>query len=150
MKRDYPRQRPFAVCMVIGSGVLLFRTGRMMVIEGAFTQLVWWVAALTVVEFLIDLACLSASLRWLVTAERSHSRPALRLGAAAAIFHAFRVLIYVLGRVGPWVDFDIRPEMRSTYTYDMFWVYFAATLAALGVIGVIVIRRIIRRRQKQV
>ncbi|MFP4564222.1 MAG: hypothetical protein ACLFRY_13040 [Spirochaetia bacterium] len=147
MNRTYPKQRPFAFLMVLGAGVLLFRTVMMMLAEGAFTRLVWWVAALTVVEFLIDLGCLTASARWLITAERTHSRPALRLGAAAAIFHALRVLIYVLGRIGPWDNFDIRPEIRPTYTYDIFWVYFAAILAVLGVIGVIVIWRIIRRRR---
>jgi hypothetical protein len=135
--------------MILGAGVLLFRTVRMMFVEEVFTRLVWWAAALTVAEFLIDLGCLAASMRWLVTADRSHSRAALRLGAVAAVFHALRVLIYVRGRVGPWVNFDVRPEQRASYSYDIFWVYFAAVLAALGVIGVVVIRRIIRRRQKQ-
>ncbi|MFP4484214.1 MAG: hypothetical protein ACLFO1_05110 [Spirochaetaceae bacterium] len=136
MNRTYPRQRPFAALMVLGAGVLLFRTVKMMLVEGAFTRLVWWVAALTVVESLIDLACLAASARWLVTGERAHSRSALRLGAAAAIFHALRVLIYVLGRIGPWHNFDVRPELRPADTSNTFWVYFAAILAVLGVMGV--------------
>jgi hypothetical protein len=48
------------------------------------------------------------------------------LGAAAAILHAIRVLIYMLGRTGPWVNFDEKPGHRDSYTFEWFWVYFAA------------------------
>jgi hypothetical protein len=63
------------------------------------------------------------------------------------MLHALRVLIFVLGRTGPWVDFDVRPEQRSSHAARWTWdqVYFAATLSVLGVVGVLVIWRLRRR-----
>ncbi|MGB5667705.1 MAG: hypothetical protein WBM53_12720 [Maribacter sp.] len=61
--------------------------------------------------------------------------------AAAAIVHAFRVLIFVVGRVGQWIDFDVRPEQRALqYTrWSCEGLYFAGIMAILGVLGEIVI-----------
>lgn len=85
----------------------------------------------------------------MISNRREHARLPLRLIAAAVILHAIRVLVYVLGRTGPWVNFDVKPEYHEVYTFEWFWVYFAAILAFLGVAGVIIVWRIIRYRRKQ-
>ena len=74
----------------------------------------------------------------------------MRLGAGGVILHAVRVLIFVLGRVGPWIDFDVRLEHRALHhtRWEIGWVYFAAIMSVLGIIGVVVIWRIRRRGQK--
>ena len=129
-----------------GASVLLYRTLSMVFAEQAFEILVWWVIALLIAEFLIDLACLLSTIPWLIRGDSFFARWPLRLGATAAILHAIRVLIYVLGRTGPWINFDVKPDQREAYSFDWFWVYFAAILSILGVAGVIVIWRIIRHR----
>ena len=63
------------------------------------------------------------------------------------ILHAIRVLIYVLGRTGPWENLDVKPEQQDTYTFEWFWVDFAAVLAILGVLGVVVIWRLRAKRR---
>jgi hypothetical protein len=63
-----------------------------------------------------------------------------------------RVLIFVMGRVGPWIDFDVRPEHRALHSTRWTWfdVYFASALTVLGLIGVFVIwtsrRRALKRK----
>ena len=79
------------------------------------------------------------SIRWFILNERTKATIPSRLGAAASILHAIRVLIYVLGRTGPWLNFDVKPEYQDSYTFEWFWAYFAAILSIFGVLGVIVI-----------
>ena len=146
--RNHPF-RLYAALLIFGAGVLLFRTVRMAFVEGGLEQSTWWVLVLLFIEMAFDIGCMAASIRWLITAEAKHSRPALRLGTAATLMHAVRVLVYVLGRTGPWTNFDIRPEFRSTVAYDRFWVWFAAILAVLGVIAVIILWRILVRIRKR-
>jgi hypothetical protein len=131
---------------MVGAGILLFRTIRMLS-QGALEVLVLWVSILLILELLIDVGCLAASLRWVIANEASKATAALRFGAAAALLHSGRVLIFVLGRVGPWIDFDVRPEHRAAHSarWDWGWLYFAALMSVLGVAGVIVIW-ILRRR----
>jgi hypothetical protein len=143
-------QRIYASLLTLGAGILLFRTLRMMLVEDAFELLVSWVIVLLVAEFLIDLSCVVGAIRWFMANKREKAVLPLRLGAATTILHAIRVLIYVLGRTGPWVNFDVKPEYHDTYTFDWFWVYFAAVLSVLGVIGVIVIWRIIGYKRKKI
>ena len=142
------RQRIYASFLALGAGILLFRTLRMMIVEGAFELLLPWVIALLIAEFIVDLGWLVCSIRWFILNRREKAVCALRLASAAIFLHAFRVLIYVLGRTGPWLNFDVRPEHRATYTFDWFWVWFAAILSVLGIVGVIVIWGIIRRNRK--
>lgn len=141
------KQRIYAFLLILGASILLFRTLRMMFFEKAFEILVLWVIILLMVEFLIDISCIISSLRWLISNDARKATFPLQLGAAAAIFHAIRVLIYVLGRTGPWKNFDVKPIYHSSYSFEWFWVWFAAILSVLGVIGVIVIWRL-RRRAK--
>jgi len=143
------KQRLYALLLILGSSILIYRTLSMMLLENAFEILVWWVVFLLIAEFLIDLACFAASFRWYIKNAPEKGVLPLRLGAAAAILHAIRVLIYVLGRTGPWINFDVKPVHHATYTFEWVWVYFAATLAILGVIAVIIIWQIIRQRRKR-
>ena len=143
--------RLYASLLALGACILLSRTITMLA-QGALTTLVLWVFVLTIAEMLIDLSCLVSSVSWMTNKSRRKSRMiALRLGAAAAIVHALRVLIFVIGRVGPWIDFDVRPEQRAMhYTrWNMNQVYLAATLSVLGITCVIVIWALIRRARKK-
>ena len=118
-----------------------------MLTQGAAAVLVPWVLGLLVIEMLIDVTALAGAALWWKHGTLPTTRLALRAGAAAALVHAGRVLIFVLGRTGPWIDFDVRPEQRASHAERWTWgeVYFAATLATLGVIGVIVIWQARRR-----
>jgi hypothetical protein len=141
------RQRIYALLLIIGASFLLFRILRLLFFEQGLEILVLWVIVLTIFESAIDISCIVGSLRWFISNDESKATFALRLGAAAAIFHAIRVLIHVLARTGPWFNFDVKPEYHSSYSFEWFWVWFAAILSVVGVIGVIVIWRF-RRRSK--
>lgn len=104
-----------------------------------------WVIMLTFMEMAIDALCIIFASRWWMGVTDHSKSIALRLGASAAIFHAFRVLIYVIGRVGPWINFDVKPKFRALQDVEMFWVIFAATLSILGILGVIIIWLLTKR-----
>jgi hypothetical protein len=133
------KHRFYASFMVAGSGFLFARTIVMMA-QGNLVTMVIWAAGLLLIESLVDAAWLYASLRWLFTPRKVSA--ALRLGAAAIVLHAIRVTVYFIGRVGPWVDFDRRPDFRTGPPDGLFWVYFPAAMAALSVLAVIVIWRV--------
>jgi hypothetical protein len=142
------KQRIYASLLALGSCVLLFRT-IVMISEGLLDILALWVSILLIAELLIDVGCLFASIRWWIANDDSRSHLALKIGASAAILHTIRVLIFVLGRTGPWVDFDVKPEHRAMHYTRWSWggVYFAAIMSVLGVIGVLIIWRLRRRRK---
>jgi len=133
------KQRIYSLLLVMGAGLLLWRTLQLMFFEQGLEILVLWVISLTILESLIDFSWIISSFRWLISNDDLEATLSLKLGAAAIILHAIRVSIYVLGRTGPWVNFDVKPIYHSTYSVELFWVWFAATLSILGVIGVIVI-----------
>lgn len=149
MKFRFSKQRIYAFLLILGASTLLFRTIRMVLIENAFNILVFWVFSLLIIEFLIDLSCVLSSIRWFISNNSLKARLPLRLGASAAIFHAIRVLIFVLGRTGPWINFDVKQEYRDSYTFKWFWVYFALILSILGILGVIVIWQIILDKKRK-
>ncbi len=148
MNELFTKQRIYSLLMGIGSGVLLFRTIRLLFFENGLPSLAYWVIVLTVLEMIIDLICLIFSIKWLFSNSEMDKTISLRSGASAAILHAFRVLIYVLGRIGPWMNFDKKPGYHSSAAENFFWVYFAAILSVSGIIGVIIIW-IIRRKSKK-
>jgi hypothetical protein len=139
------KQKVYPLLMIAGASILLFRTIRLLTIENGWETLAIWVITCTIIEMIIDLFCIAFSFSWLIKTNLNSKIIALRLGAAAAIFHTFRVLIYVLGRVGPFYNFDLKPQFRNTQNVEMFWVCFASILSILGVIGVIIIWRIIKK-----
>lgn len=149
MEKKVSRQRIYASLLALGACILLYRTTTM-ISQGALNILALWVSVLLIIETLIDLSCLLTTIPWWISKDRAKSKIPLRFGAAAAIFHALRVLVFVLGRVGPWVNFDVRPEHHAAHAETWTWtgVYFAAIMAVLGVIGVIIIWLLIRRAKK--
>lgn len=144
------KHKLYASLLILGAGILLFRTIRLLTIENGWNTLAGWVIVLTFIEMTIDILCIIYSSHWLFRNSNSSKSIALRLGAFAAIFHAFRVLIYVLGRIGPWINFDLKPQFQSTHHANMFWIYFAAILSILGILGVITIWIIIRHKGKNI
>ena len=122
-----------------------------MLSEGSLAILALWVSVLLIAELLSDAGCLLSSVRWWITNDESKAHIALKIGASAAILHAIRVLIFVLGRIGPWIDFDVRPEHRALhYTrWSRSGLYFAAIMSILGVVGVLIIWRLRRQTQKK-
>lgn len=142
------KQRIYPILLLLGAGILLFRTVRLLAVEGGWETLALWVIACTVIEMLIDLFCIAFSLSWLLGSNLKAKKIALRLGAAAAIFHAFRVLIYVLGRIGSLSNFDLKPQFLDAQKVEMFWVCFASVLSVLGVIGVLAIWRITKKGKR--
>jgi len=146
MEQTVSRQRAYAALLGLGACILLFRT-TLMTAQGYLGILLPWAAALLVVELSVDLGCLIASIRWCIAGNEERARLPLRLGAAATILHAFRVLIYALGRTAPLLDFDVRPERRTGIVEqgEWFWVWFASILSILGLVGVLVIWMLRRR-----
>jgi hypothetical protein len=143
------RQRIYASLLALGACILLYRT-LTMVLQGSLKILAPWVSVLLFIEMLIDISCLLTTIPWWIIRDRAKSRIPLRLGAAAAIFHVLRVLVFVMGRVGPWINFDVRPEHIASHSETWTWagVWFAAIMAVLGIIGVIIIWMLIRRAKK--
>lgn len=148
VKTSRARQRTGAALMILGAGILLFRTLSMLLWEHALEMLAAWAVVLLFVELALDAACLIASAVWFIAGTAGRSGPALRLGAAATLLHALRVLVYVLGRTGPLLNFDVKPEYQAAAETDWFWVGFAAVLAALGVAGVVAVWLVRRRSRK--
>jgi hypothetical protein len=143
------KQKAYPLLMILGASILLFRTIRLLTVENGWETLAIWVITCTFIEMVIDLSCIAFSVLWFINIYPDSKKIALKLGAAAAIFHAFRVLIYVLGRVGPFQDFDLKPQFRHTREVEMFWVYFASILSIMGVLGVIIIWRRMKNSRAQ-
>jgi hypothetical protein len=140
------RQRLYAALLFFGINTLLFRT-IVMLLQGDMVVLVFWAAGLLILEFVLDTTVLFGAARWFASCREDHARFPLRTTAAAVIVHAVRVLIFILGRVGPWFDFDVRPEHRALHPERWSWsdVYFAGIMTALGLLGLILIWRMRRR-----
>lgn len=138
--------RPHPALLLGGAGILFGRTVAL-VVGGATAVLRPWVVALTFVEMALDAVTMIGSLRWWVSRSTPHSRLPLRSASAATLLHAARVLVFVLGRTGPWVDLDVRPEQRAGHGERWTWsqVVFAGVLSILGVVGVVVVWRVGRR-----
>ena len=109
------RQRVYASLLMLGACILLFRTV-IMISEGSLGFLVLWVSILLIVEFGVDLACLWSSAIWWISNDKNRASLPLKIGVSAAILHAVRVLIFVTGRVGPWIDFDVRQNTEPFIT----------------------------------
>jgi hypothetical protein len=123
-----------------------------MITSGSLAVLRPWVGALLILEMIIDLSCLAASIYWFIKNNSRYDRLPLRLGTAAAFFHALRVLVFVLGRSAWLHNFDVRPEHHASHseTWTWFGVYFASIMSILGVLGVLLIWRIrVRARRRQ-
>lgn len=135
------KQRYYAAFFILGAGILLMRT-LILISQGHLEIFVPWAAALLLAEFGFDLSWLIASIGWWKANHKSRARLPMRLAAAAIILHAVRVLIFALGRLGPWIDFDRRPEYRPLDYPEWGWLYFAIIMSVLGLIGVLLVWRL--------
>jgi hypothetical protein len=149
MKYDLSKQRLYALLFILGACILLFRTV-IMIAQGNLGVLVLWVSILLIAELLLDAGWLLGAIGWMIANDERNSRITLQLAAAAIILHAVRVYIFVLGRVGPWIDFDVRPAHRALHHTRWTWggVWFALIMATLGVIGVIIVWAIRHKHKK--
>lgn len=145
---NWTRQRFYATLVFLGAGFLFFRTVKMMT-QDALVWMVPWVAALLLVESILDATIVVGAVRWWKTQAEDHASFPLRITAAVVFLHSVRVLIYALSRLGPWIDFDVRPEYREIYSSrsSLGWVYFASVMSILGILAVIIIWR--NRRQSR-
>jgi hypothetical protein len=146
MTINISKQRLYASLLILGSAILLFRTIHMLVYD-AFDYLVLWVFVLLIAELLIDAGCLISSIWWWITNDPSNDSIPLRFGAAATILHAIRVGIFAMGRFGPWINFDVRPEHQALHHTRWTWphVYFAIVMSCLGLLGVFIIWQLRKR-----
>lgn len=143
MYLEKSKQRIYALFLVLGAAILLSRT-IIMLSNGYAEVFITWVAVLLLIEFLLDLSWLISAIRWWISNTTNKALLPLRLAAVAILVHAVRVVIYVFARVGPWKDFDIKPEYRILKYTRWSWdeIYFASTMSLLGVVGVIVLWRL--------
>lgn len=147
MKLAWNQQRTYAVLIGIGIWALLFRT-IVMLTDGSLAVLMPWAVGLLYVEFALNIGTFVAAIWWWAGATERRAGLPLRLAASAIVLHAVRVAIYVLGRTGPWRDFDWRVAYRGTAPPQWLWVILAATLSALGLVGVFVVWRLRRGHRR--
>ena len=141
------REQTIAITLFIGAGFLLYRTIAMLA-EGASQTLMPWVVALLMVELIIDAIAVIVLLTWAIGGSQEQLLAAIRVTATVVIVHAVRVAIFVLGRTGPWRDFDVQPEARASHAQQWNWgeVYFAGTMSAISVIALFIFWRYWRRK----
>ncbi len=132
------RQRTYATVVGLGICILLVRT-IIMLTDGSMTTMVAWASALLVVEFLVDVAVVLSAAWWWIGGTAARARLPLRVTVAAVITHAARVAIYILGRTGPWHNFDVRPAFRAEQVAEWHWVIFAGLMAFLSLVVVAII-----------
>jgi len=149
MTRLNSKQRIYASLLFLGACILLFRT-LTMVAQGNMGILALWVSVLLIAELLLDIGCAIFSVVWWIHNDSKKDRIPLCFGVAAALLHAFRVLIFVIGRIGPWINFDVKPEHQALHDtrWNMGEVYFALIMSILGIIGVVIIWRYRRKGRK--
>ena len=147
------RQRIYASLLILGAAILLFRTVTM-VAEGAFNTLEVWVNILLIIEMLVDLGFVLAAIPWWISNHPKNNLLPFKIGVAVVVVHAIRVLVFVLGRTGPWFDFDVKPEHRALHASRWTWseVYFASTMVIVSVIVLIIFwqyRRILQKKTRR-
>lgn len=142
------RYRLLAALLFLGAAFLLYRTLAMLA-GGAIHEFVPWVVVLLFLELALDALTLGMCLLWGITLSIWHGAQVFRLTAAVVVVHAMRVLIFVLGRTGPWVDFDVQPLARAGHAarWSWFGVWFAGTMSVLSLVVLIVAWLYLRRRR---
>ena len=135
----FGKQRLFALFIGVGISILFLRTLRMILIENAINVLIIPLVILLFIEMLIDGLCILSSIYWFIKNREQNSSISLKLAAIGILLHAIRVLFYALGRIRVFLDFDIKDAYKGQHAVDIFWVYFAVVMSLLGVIGVLVV-----------
>ena len=142
------QQKRYACLLGLGACILIYRTVAM-IRGGALTILQSWVAGLLVLEFLVDVMTLCGCIQWFRIGDVTQATLLpLSFGACATFLHAFRVCIFVLGRLERFQNFDVRPEFHADHDKRWNWkqVYVASILSIFGILGVFLIRLYRRRR----
>ncbi|MDH3295702.1 MAG: hypothetical protein OER95_15395 [Acidimicrobiia bacterium] len=136
------RRRLYAAVLFLGGGVLMVRAVTLLG-QDAPSRWVPWVGIALYVETAAIIVALVALVRWFLIPDDHHTTTAFWATAALVFVHAFRVAVFALGRTGPWVDFDVRPEYRADHGDSWTWgeVYFASGAALLSVIITLVVWR---------
>lgn len=140
--RTSGRRRLYAAALFLGGSVLLVRAITLFA-EDAPARWVPWVGVSLYVESAAIVVALAAIARWFITPDDRRTSTAFWATAALVVVHAFRVAVFALGRTGPWVDFDVRPEFRAVHGDTWTWaeVYFASSAALLSLIITIAVWR---------
>ena len=138
------KQRFYATLFFFGASILLMRT-IVLLSQGALEMFVAWVGGLLLAELILDVGWIFGASYWWKSYSKNNALFTLRLAAAAIVLHAFRVLIFVMGRLGPWIDFDHKPEYRPLNYTEWGWLYFAVIMSVLGVLGVLMVWWLSRR-----
>ena len=141
------KQRFYATVFFFGASILLMRT-IVLLSQGALEMFVAWVGGLLLAELILDIGWIFGASYWWISYSKNNALFTIRLAAAAIVLHAFRVLIFVMGRLGPWIDFDHKPAYRPLNYTEWGWLYFAVIMSVLGVIGIIVVWIITHRSKK--
>jgi hypothetical protein len=136
-----------ALLFTIGGAILVSRAFTMMV-DGYLGIYVPWAAILLALEFLIDATWLASAIAWFFKDNKANEKNTFNLAAASILLHAFRVMIFVLARIGPLTNFDIKETYHATHyaRWDWTGIFLAATLSLMGVVGVLVVWGIRRRK----
>lgn len=131
------KQRVIAALLFLGACVLVFRAYSMLA-GGARDVLVGWVYALLITELVVDLIALVALGRWFYLCTHPSRSMALKMTALVVVLHAIRVGIFALGRIGPWVDFDVQTASRAAHpdrwTWGDVWLASALSLASVVIL----------------
>lgn len=143
----YKSQQAWYATILIGGALILLLRTVVMWTNGSLELLKPWVGGLLIAEFALDLGWLLAAVRWLLFRKWDHAPLALWLCAAAIWLHLVRVYVFVFGRTGPWINWDVRPERLMEFNNQWSWtdVYLAGTLSVLGALGTIWVYRSIRQ-----
>ena len=151
MKSGISKHYVYSILLAIGAGFLLIRTIAL-ISQNVLSTATPWVAALLIVEMIIDASCLFYCIVWTFNNTPKNIRIVLRLGTAIVFVHAVRVLVFVMGRLERWYNFDVRPEYHAHHEETWTWgeVYFAATMSILSIIAVIIIWQIRLKQRKNV
>jgi hypothetical protein len=130
--------RALAAALMLGAPILVYRAVYL-IGAGHAARYVVWLQVLTWVELLLAVSISIVALVWLVSGARAWCGLTLRLTAAIILLHAFRVAIFVIGRIGPLIDVDLRPEERpldpASWDWSHIWIAGGLTVASLLVLA---------------
>ena len=147
METKFSWNRFWATFLALGASFLIYRT-IWLIAHGYLVKYTWWVAVLLVAEMLVDITCLLSVIRWWIySGDIPARRLALRLTVAVVVLHALRVAVFVVGCIGPWIAWDVRPEYRvdhaSGWTWTGFWIAVIGAITSL--LTVLVVWFVMRR-----
>ena len=140
--------RVWPILLMAGGAILVTRA--MVLIGGGSTErFVSWLAFLTWVELALAVAACASAAVWAWRPEPANVTRTLKVAASLTLLHAIRVAVFVVGRIGPFRDFDVRPEWRADHAGTWTWgeVWFAGLAAALSLVVLVAVWRYRRAKR---